>query len=356
MDGLRKDARLQSCVPREGGRKRRLSLPNEVRPLRIDWGYLFSIAGIHALSLLIFVPSYFSWTGVALFLIGLPLYGMFGITLCYHRLLTHQGFSCPKWLERGLAVLGVCCLQDTPARWVAVHRLHHRHSDQQADPHSPLVSFFWAHIGWVLVRHREHSRLTFFEQYARDILRDPFYLALERNLAWFWVYSLHALVYFALGLAAGRWLGGNWAAGVQLGASWLVWGVFFRTVFVWHATWAVNSVTHLCGYRNYDTSDDSRNFWLVALVGYGEGWHNNHHADQRSAAHGHRWWEFDLTYVVICWLERLGLAKDVVRPRAWHKAVDSCERAAAAAGISPAESARAPGRSPAAHPLPHSVP
>jgi stearoyl-CoA desaturase (delta-9 desaturase) len=311
--------------PRRGLRRfrlapRQLDLPAEVQPLRIDWGYLWSIAGIHVLSLLILLPWCFSWTGVVLFVAGLPLYGMFGITLCYHRLLTHQGFTCPKWLEHCFAVLGVCCLQDTPARWVAVHRLHHQHSDEQADPHSPLVNFFWAHMGWVLVRHREHSRLTFFEQYARDILRDPFYLALERKLAWFWVYWLHALTYFAAGLASGRLTGGTWLAGLQFGISLLVWGVFFRTVFVWHATWAVNSVTHVLGYRNYETTDASRNFWPVALVGYGEGWHNNHHADQRAAAHGHKWWEIDMTYATICLMERFGLARDVVRPRVWRTA------------------------------------
>lgn len=297
----------------------RLPLPEAAHPVQLDWGYVWSISGIHVASLLIFVPWYFSWTGVALAVVGLPLYGLFGITLCYHRILTHRGLTIPKWLEHPLAVLGVCCLQDTPARWVAVHRLHHQHSDRQPDPHSPLVNFFWAHVGWVVVRHREHSRVTFFEQYARDVLRDPFYLALERNIAWFWVYWLHALVYFLAGLVGGRMISGNWMAGVQFGASLLVWGVFFRTVFVWHATWAVNSVTHVCGYRNYDTADDSRNHWLVALVAYGEGWHNNHHSDQRAAAHGHRWWEYDMTYAVIRLLEWAGIAKDVMRPRVWQR-------------------------------------
>jgi fatty-acid desaturase len=296
-----------------------LPLPEAVRPVRIDWGYLWSIAGIHTLSLLAIAPWYFSWSGVVLAIVGLPLYGLLGITLCYHRVLTHQGLTLPKWLERSFAILGVCCLQDTPARWVAIHRLHHQHSDRQPDPHSPLVNFFWAHVGWVLVRHREHSRLPFFEQYSRDVLRDPFYLSLERNIAWFWIYWLHALVYFLAGLAGGRLLAGSWQAGLQLGGSLLVWGVFVRTVFVWHATWAVNSVTHLAGYRNYHTCDDSRNHWLVALVAHGEGWHNNHHADQRAAAHGHRWWEFDLTYRTIRLLELAGLAKNVVRPRAWRQ-------------------------------------
>lgn len=296
----------------------RLNLPEATQPVQFDWGYLINITLIHVLSIPCLLPWFFSWTGLVLFAVGLPLYGQLGITLCYHRLLTHQGLTLPKWLERTFAMLGVCCLQDTPARWVAVHRLHHRHSDQQPDPHSPLVNFFWSHVGWVLVKHREHSRVTFFEQYARDILRDPLYLALERNLMWFWVYWIQVLLYFTVGGLAGRLISGNWWGGLQFGLSVTVWGVFLRTVVVWHVTWAVNSVTHVAGYRNYETNDDSRNNWLVALFAYGEGWHNNHHADQRAAAHGHRWWEFDTTYQVIRLLEMLGLAKNVVRPRVWR--------------------------------------
>jgi len=115
-------------------------------------------------------------------------------------------------------------------------------------------------------------------------------------------------------LAAGWLTTGQWLAGVQFGTSLVVWGVFVRTVVVWHATWAVNSVTHIWGYRNYETGDDSRNQWLVALVAYGEGWHNNHHADPRSAAHGHRWWEFDVTYLTIKFLSIVGLARNVIMP------------------------------------------
>ena len=278
-----------------------------------------SVVGLHLLSLLVLVPWYFSWSGVVLTLLGLPLYGTLGINLCFHRLLTHRGFTCPKWLEHGLALLGVCCLQDTPARWVAIHRLHHQHSDRQPDPHSPLVNFFWAHMGWVLIRNREHARLPFFEQYARDVLRDPFYLRLERHVAWFWIYWAHALLYFFAGLACGWLATGQWMLGVQFGLSLLLWGVILRTVLVWHITWAVNSVTHVAGYQNYDTRDDSRNHWLVALIANGEGWHNNHHAEPRAASHGHRWWEVDVTYWAIRALELAGLAKNVVRPRAWRE-------------------------------------
>jgi sn-2 palmitoyl-lipid 9-desaturase len=295
-----------------------LELPEAVQPLQVAWGYTFALISIHLLSLLALLPYYFSWTGLVLALVG-QLYGLFGITLCYHRLLTHQGFTCPKWFEHLIAIIGVCCLQDTPARWVAVHRMHHQHSDRRPDPHSPLVNFLWAHMGWVMVRHRVHSNVVVFEQYARDILRDPFYFRLERNLAWFWVYAIHAVAYYFAGLAIGWLASGKFSDGVQLGSSVLVWGVFVRTVAVWHCTWAVNSVTHVWGYRNYDTGDDSRNHWLVAFVAHGEGWHNNHHADQRAAAHGHRWWEIDPTYCVIHMLELVGLVRNVVRPRAWRE-------------------------------------
>jgi fatty-acid desaturase len=234
-------------------------------------------------------------------------------------LLTHQGLVVPKWLERTFATFGVLSLEDTPARWVAIHRMHHKHSDERDDPHSPLVNFLWSHVGWLLIEHREHSTIFFYEKYARDVLRDPYYLWLERKLAWFWVYALHVVAYYVVGFAAGWALTGDLMGGVQLGSSIVVWGVFVRTIIVWNGSWTVNSLTHVFGYRNYETKDKSRNFWPVAIWAHGEGWHNNHHADQRAAVHGHQWWEFDPTYGVIRFLMAVGLAKEVVLPRAWTK-------------------------------------
>ncbi|MGH7137206.1 MAG: fatty acid desaturase, partial [Pirellulales bacterium] len=152
-----------------------------------------------------------------------------------------------------------------------------------------------------------------YDRYARDVLKDPFYFAFERNLLWVWVNLAQWSLFFGAGLAIGSY-GGTLTDAVQFGLSLLVWGVFVRTVAVWHITWSVNSATHIWGYRNYETDENSRNNWLVALISNGEGWHNNHHAEQRSAAHGHRWWEFDVTYLTICLLEKLGLASDVIRP------------------------------------------
>jgi stearoyl-CoA desaturase (delta-9 desaturase) len=206
-------------------------------------------------------------------------------------------------------------MQDTPARWVAVHRRHHQHADEQDDPHSPLVNFFWGHMGWLLVENRDLRRLGIYERYSRDVLQDRFYVRLERN-RWLWFVLASWVIFFAGGFGAELALGGDPGAAAQFGASVLVWGVFVRTVLVWHITWSVNSVTHLWGYRNYETDEDSRNNILVGLISNGEGWHNNHHAAPRSARHGHLWWEFDVTWLTIRLLAAVGLAQRVVLPPA----------------------------------------
>jgi len=197
---------------------------------------------------------------------------------------------------------------------VAVHRRHHEHADEQPDPHSPLVSFFWAHIGWIVVENRELNRLGIFERYARDLLRERFYKRLERP---FWqslvVFGSWA-AFFLAGFLAELATGGTVLAAFQLGASLLVWGVFVRTVVVWHQTWAVNSVTHLWGYRNYATGERSRNNVFVGLLSNGEGWHNNHHAYPRSAKHGHLWWEVDTTYLLLRLMRMVGLVRDLSMP------------------------------------------
>jgi len=255
---------------------------------RIAWCYTVPIAAVHVLALLACLPGMFSWTGVGLMLIGVYFYGGVGINLCYHRLLTHRSFSCPAWLERCLVLVGVCCLEDGPASWVAAHRLHHRDADQGEDPHSPLVSFFWGHMGWLLVQNPAARGLSAYDRFARDILQVPFYLRLERSLLTIWIYLAHAFAYFALGMMAALCLGDPLRAATQFGLSVVVWGVFLRTVIVWHITWSVNSLSHLFGYRNYETGEHSRNNWFVAILTSGEGWHNNHHADPASASNAHR--------------------------------------------------------------------
>lgn len=291
-----------------------LPRPEETQPPKILWAHVIVIAVVHLISLLVFIPWLFTWSGLVVAILGHFVFGMLGITIGYHRLLTHRGFTCPKWLEYVFATMGMFNLQDSPARWVAIHRIHHRHSDQQGDTHSPLVNFFWGHMGWVFYRHKDTNRTIRYAKWVPDLLRDPYYRRLERNSGWFLVYFFHAIVIIAIGAAVGYSHGGTDEA-LRYAASWAVWGIAARTVFVLHGTWAVNSLAHLYGYRNYETRDQSTNNWLVALIAHGEGWHNNHHADPRSASHGHRWFELDMSYWVIRILEGFGLAKNVVRPR-----------------------------------------
>lgn len=293
----------------------RLNPPESTAPLRLDWRYVIGITAVHLLALLALLPWFFSWTGVAVAVLGHYFVGTLGIGVGYHRLLTHRSFKCPKWLEHVFATLGVLCLQDTPARWVAVHRMHHQHSEHEPDPHSPLVSFFWSHMGWLFYVNREHDSVYHYERYVHDLLKDRYYRRFERWYFWGITYVLSIVAYFSFGFALGWALSGEAIGALQMAASIVVWGVFVRTLSVWHATWSVNSIGHLFGYRNYETSDNSRNNLFVGLFATGEGWHNNHHADPNSAKHGHKWWELDVTWLTIWFLEKVGLARDVKRPR-----------------------------------------
>jgi sn-1 stearoyl-lipid 9-desaturase len=272
---------------------------------------IYGFAVIHLLAALAFLPWFFSWTGVILLISGCYIFGVLGINACFHRLLTHRSFSCPRWLEYAGATLAVCSVQDSPSHWVALHRRHHQFADEEQDPHSPLRSFFWAHMGWLLVKIDDGPLI---ERYAKDIMRDPFYRWLDKRNNWLIVALASWIAYFIVGFAAAALSGASLPDSAQFGASVLVWGAILRTVVVWHLTWSVNSVTHVWGYRNYETPDVSRNNAIIAILVSGEGWHNNHHADQRSARHGHKWWEFDLTWLVIRFLLLLGLAKDVALP------------------------------------------
>lgn len=305
------------------GGTERLPLPDSVVKGRIHWRYALVLLFVHLVALLAVLPWLFSWTGLVVAVVGVFFFGQ-SINLCYHRVLTHRSLVLPKWLEHFYVILALCCLQDTPAKWVAVHRYHHKHSDHQEDPHTPLVAFLWAHVGWLLVYNKHSHNIETMRKYAPDVLKDPFYMKMEKSEAWLLFVLAHALLFmvagFAIGAVAGGALGGV-ESSLWLGEAWrmslslLVWGVFVRIVAVWHITWSVNSVTHAFGYRNHETTDDSRNNWLVALLAVGEGWHNNHHADPASACNRHRWWELDLTWLNIKLLEKLGLAKKIVPPK-----------------------------------------
>ena len=292
----------------------RLPLPDQVVPGRLQWPYAITIGVFHLITLLVFLPWFFTWPGAIALVVGIFFFGQ-GINLCYHRLLSHRSFVVPAWLERVFVIIALCCLQDTPGKWVAIHRYHHNYSDEQPDPHTPRVSFLWAHIGWLIVRNPGAHNIGVYKKYAGDVFSNPFYLRLEKTLLWIWIYLIHAAVFTAFGMIIGGLVGGDWPTALRYGASMLIWGVVARTVVVWHITWSVNSLTHLFGYQAYETGENSRNNWLVGLLAVGEGWHNNHHHDPASASNQHRWWEFDATYGVIRMLELVGLATKVTRPR-----------------------------------------
>lgn len=282
---------------------------------RINWLYSFGVVFIHLVALLALLPWFFSWTGVVMALLGIYLFGALGISIGYHRLLTHRSLSTPKWLERTLVTIGVMCVQGSPAFWVALHREHHQFTDLAGDPHTPHESMFHAHVGWILDVARGDDLRRLKAAHAADILSDPYYAWLDRHENWIWIVVASAAVGFCGGYLVAHLLGAPPEAAFQFACSVLVWG-FVRVVAVWHITWSVNSVTHAWGYRNFETRDSSRNNPIVAHLSFGEGWHNNHHADPRSANLGRRWWEVDFSYNTIQLLEALGLATQVIRPRA----------------------------------------
>ena len=293
---------------------RTLDRPASTLPSTVLLRYTVPIATVHVLALLVLWPALFSWTGVFACIFGVHFFGQ-AITMGYHRLLAHRSFGTPRWFEHALVTFALCSLEDSPARWVATHRMHHAHSDEEEDPHSPLVTFMWGHLGWLLVRNERLHHRASYEVYARDILRDPFYMWLEKK-PWrpLWFYAGQVVVYAAASFSAALlWtdaVGAAWFA-----ASVVVWGVYLRTVIVWHITWSVNSLTHMFGYRNHGTEENSRNNWLVGLLASGEGWHNNHHADPASCTVQHRWWEIDMTHWQVQAMQWVGLTWDVVPPR-----------------------------------------
>ncbi len=288
-----------------------LAAPHATRPRLVVW-FLVTIVAIHVLAVTAFLPYAFAWWGIPLVLVGNFVFGSIGINLGYHRMLTHKAVSFPKFLERLWVLCGVCSLEGSPLWWACVHRMHHQHSDETGDPHSPRWSFFWGHIQWIYTADPRQRSLATFERYVPDLMTDPFLRWLHRGNKWVLVYVLHAVLIAALGLGLGLLIADTTERAVQIGVQVFVWGVLVRTVYVWHITWLVNSAAHRWGYRNYETADRSHNNVLVALLTNGEGWHNNHHATPRACSQGHRWWEVDLTYSFVRLLQVVGLAWDVV--------------------------------------------
>ena len=259
--------------------------------VRIKWHSIGLMGFMHVVAIG-WAAQTFSWPAFWAFVALSAVTGMLGVTLCYHRLLAHRSFSLPRPLEYLLAVFACMAFQNGPVKWVAVHRVHHAYSDRPQDPHSPTRGFWWAHIGWLLVDDEFLDSWDRYSKWAPDLAKDPVHRFLNNT---------HGLYQFLLGGLL--YLIGGW--------SFVVWGVFVRTVFVWHSTWLVNSASHIWGYRTYKTGERSTNNWWVAALTFGEGWHNNHHAFLSSAAHGLRWWEVDVTYAAIRLLGWLGLAKNI---------------------------------------------
>jgi len=218
--------------------------------------------------------------------------GMLGIGMSYHRLLTHRSYRTTKFIEYFLTICGTLALEGGPIFWVATHRIHHQKSDQEGDPHTPREGTFWAHMGWILMGEGLHHDASVLAKYTPDLSKDKFHVWLSN---WHWLTN----VVVGLGLLA------------YGGIPYVLWGIFFRTTFGLHATWLVNSATHLWGSRRFQTRDDSTNNWWVALLTFGEGWHNNHHAHPTSARHGLAWYELDQNWIGIRALQILGLAWDI---------------------------------------------
>ena len=265
----------------------------------IDWPTLIWIGGMHLAALA--APFYFSWSGLAICVILCWITGCLGVTLGYHRLLTHGSFVTSKPVRWFFAFVGGISGEGSALVWVANHRKHHRFSDQDGDPHSPREGGLWSHILWLFPKHTSDEIQAHCTRWAPDLAKDSGVMFFHKTfLLWHFV--------IGVGLLATGWA----LYGPEIGVSWLLWGLAVRMVYVFHVTWFVNSATHIWGYRNYETTDDSRNLWWVGLLAFGEGWHNNHHAFQRMAAHGHKWWELDMTYWVILAMERVGLVWNVV--------------------------------------------
>jgi fatty-acid desaturase len=246
---------------------------------------LFHIGAVAALFM-------FNWRALAIAVFLIWMTTGLGISMGYHRLHTHRSYKVPVALEYFLAVCGALTLEGGPIFWVATHRIHHQKPDQPGDPHSPRDGAWWAHMGWILFGEARHNNTRLMSKYAPDLAKHRFYV---------WLNNYHWLPTVGLGLLL-LTLGG---------LPMMLWGTCLRTVIGLHGTWLVNSVTHMWGSRRFPTGDDSRNNWWVALITFGEGWHNNHHAHPTSARHGLAWYEFDPSWIQIKVLGFLGIAKSI---------------------------------------------
>jgi len=262
----------------------------ELRDKGLNWPTIIVLLILHAGA--VAALFMFSWANLAVMLFLLWFATGLGISMGYHRLHTHRSYQVPRALEYLFAVCGAMTFEGGPIFWVATHRVHHQKSDRPGDPHSPREGAWWSHMVWMLVGEAKHSNTRLMAKYAPDLAKDPFYVWLDH---YHWLPNiLLSVLLFAIG-----------------GVPMVLWGVCLRVVIGLHATWLVNSATHMWGSRRFATHDDSRNLWWVALITFGEGWHNNHHAHPTSARHGLAWYEFDPSWLQIQVLRRFGIAKSV---------------------------------------------
>ncbi|MBA3334532.1 MAG: fatty acid desaturase [Acidobacteria bacterium] len=263
---------------------------NESESEKIQWVTLTTVTLFHVMALV--ALFYFSWSNLLAALVTWWIAGSWGIGMGYHRLLTHRGFKAPKWLEYFLSFCGTLGLQSGAINWVTTHRLHHAFTETDEDPHSPHNGTYWAHMGWIFRGKAQNQDEATQLRYAPDLMKDKVHVWMSN---YYWVTPIvAAVILYYIG-----------------GFSMVLWGVFLRQVIGWHSTWLVNSATHLWGSRRFETRDDSRNNGLIAALTFGEGWHNNHHAHPRSAKHGLTWYEFDVNWLQIKFLEKIGLVSDV---------------------------------------------
>ena len=256
----------------------------------INWKNVAIVASFHLLAIPVFFT--FSWQNLAALLVGNWIVGSLGVGLGWHRLLTHRGFKAPSWLEYTLSIFATMSIQDSPDKWIATHRIHHAFTETDKDPHSTRSGFWWAQIGWVLWGTAQDHDTATLKRYVPDLIKDRGHALISRF--YYVPIILSAAILFALG-----------------GWTMIVWGVFARVVVGWHTTWFVNSLSHIFGSRPYETGDDSTNNWFVAILTFGEGWHNNHHMSPTSARHGLKWYQFDMNWIAIRIFEKLGWAENI---------------------------------------------
>ena len=279
------------------------------KDLAINWITVIAMGIFHlgAVAALFFFSWKGFWLAAALWWVA----GSWGIGMGYHRLLTHRGYKAPKWLEYFLTTCATLALEGGPIFWVATHRVHHQLTDKEGDPHSPRDGKWWSHMGWIILGKTLHQNTKELSPYVPDLRKDKFHNWISK---WHWVPI--TVVGFVI-LAVGGW-------------KMVLWGIFLRTVVGLHCTWLVNSATHIWGSQRFVTGDDSTNNFAIAMMTFGEGWHNNHHAHPQSARHGLAWYEIDFNWMQIWALSKIGVIRDVKLPRLDRKpAVTAVEEAPA---------------------------